>query len=125
MKRVKFEMEFLFRASPAIIYRFITSPACLVRWFCDKADITGDIYTFTWEGHDEVAELIDDIEEERLRFHWEERGPVEYLEFRMYKSEVTNETIVEITDFADEDEIEDQKQLWRSQFEVMRVEMGG
>jgi uncharacterized protein YndB with AHSA1/START domain len=125
MSRVKFDMEFLFRASPAIVYRFITTPSCIVRWFCDTADITGDIYTFTWEGFDEVAELIDDIEEERLRFHWEDGEEGEYLEFRMYKSEVTNETILEITDFADDDEVEDQKQLWKSQLDVMRSEMGG
>lgn len=125
MDRVNFEMEFLFRASPKIVYRFLTTPSCLVRWFCDKADITGDTYTFSWEGYDEVAELIDDIEEERLRFHWEDAEDGEYLEFRMYKSEVTNETIVEITDFADSDEVDDQKQLWTSQFEVLKSEMGG
>lgn len=125
MERTKFEMEFIFRASPAIIYRFITSPATLVRWFCDAADITGDVYTFTWDGYDEVAELIDDIEEERLRFHWEDAEEGEYLEFRMYKSDVTNETVLEITDFADADEVEDQKQLWSSQLDNMRKEMGG
>jgi uncharacterized protein YndB with AHSA1/START domain len=125
MKRIKFEMEFIFRASPAIIYRFITTPSCLVRWFCDSADITGDIYTFNWDGYDEVAELIDDIEEERLRFHWEDAEEGEYLEFYMYKSDVTNETVLEITDFADEDEVDDQKQLWNSQLDIMRKEMGG
>lgn len=125
MSRVKFDMEFLFRASPAIIYRFLTSPATLVRWFCDAADITGETYTFSWDGYAEVAELIDDIEEERLRFKWEDADEGEYLEFRFYKSEVTNETILEITDFADEDEVEDQKQLWHSQFDVLRSEMGG
>jgi uncharacterized protein YndB with AHSA1/START domain len=125
MSREKFEMEFLFRASPAIVYRFLTTPSGLVRWFCDKADITGDTYEFSWDGYSEIAVLAEDIEEERLRFKWEDAEDDEYLEFRMYKSEVTNETIVEITDFADDDDIEDQKQLWRSQFDIMRSEMGG
>ena len=125
MSRVKFDMEFLFRASPKIVYRFLTTPSCLVRWFCDSVDITGEIYTFSWDGFPEVAELMDDIEEERLRFHWEDGEDDEYLEFRMYKSEVTNETIVEITDFSDDDEVDDQKQLWTSQFDVLRSEMGG
>jgi len=125
MSRVKYDMEFIFRASPKIIYRFITTPSCLVRWFCDSVDITGDTFVFTWDGYDEIAELIDDIEEERLRFHWEDADDGEYLEFRMYKSDVTNETIMEITDFADDDEIEDQKQLWKTQLDVMRSEMGG
>ncbi|HMQ08310.1 MAG TPA: START-like domain-containing protein [Saprospiraceae bacterium] len=125
MQRVKFDMEFIFRASPAIIYTFITTPACLVRWFCDKVDITGDTYTFSWGGSDEIAEMVDDIEEERVRFKWEEADAKEFLEFRMYKSDVTNETILEITDFCDADEVQEQKDLWASQINKLRVECGG
>ena len=125
MKRTKIEMEFIFRASPAILYTFITTPACLVRWFCDEVDIQDDVYTFAWAGAEEVAEMVDDIEEERVRFKWEDADPGEYLEFRMYKSDVTNETVLEITDYCDDDEVEDQKNLWALQIEKMRVESGG
>lgn len=125
MKRVKFDIEFLFKASPAIIYQFLTAPACIVRWFCDKVDIQDDVYTFTWDGHSEEAELIDDIEEERLKFRWVEGPDDEYFEYRMYKSDVTGETILEITDFAEEDEVSDQIQLWESQVNDLRKECGG
>jgi len=126
MKRVKIEMEFIFRASPAIVYKFLTSPDCLIRWFCDEADITGDVYTYTWSGADEVAILIDDIEEERLKFKWEDADNAEeYLEFRMSKSPVTNTSILEITDFCDDDEIEDTKALWESQMKVLQGVTGG
>ena len=125
MKRVSFEMEFIFRASPAILYTFLTTPACLVRWFCDGVDINTDVFTFTWDGADENAEMLDDIQEERVRFRWEDADEGEYLEFRMYKSGVTNETVLEITDFCDDDEVADQKQLWESQFKVLRQETGG
>ena len=118
-------MEFIFRASPAILYKFLTSPDCLIRWFCQGVDIEGDIYTFEWEGSEEIAELVDDIEEERLRFKWEDAEDDEYFEFRMYKSPVTGETVLEITDHADEDEVEDQKELWNSQIESLRIETGG
>ena len=125
MQRVKYEMEFIFRASPAIIYQFITTPSCLVRWFCDEVDITGDIFTFNWDGAGEIAEMVDDIEEERVRFKWEDANDGEYLEFRMYKSDVTNETVLEITDFCDDDEVEEQRDLWESQISKMRIECGG
>ncbi len=125
MKRVKFDLEFIFRASPTILYKFITTPSCLIRWFCDEVDIQGDIYTFSWSGADEVAEMIDDIEDERVRFHWEDADDDEYLEFRFTRSPVTGETIFEITDYSDEDEVEDQKQLWESQIKVLRQETGG
>lgn len=125
MKRVKFDMEFIFRASPAILYNFLTTPACLVRWFCDGVDIQDETYTFNWDGADEVAEMIDDIQEERVRFEWEDGEEGEYLEFRMYKSDVTNETILEITDFCDDDEVDSQRDLWETQMKQLRTECGG
>lgn len=125
MERVSFNMEFIFRASPTILYKFLTTPSCLIRWFCDGVDINEDVYTFSWEGYEENAELMDDVEEERLRFHWEEADDGEFLEFRLSKSPVTGETVLEITDFADEDEVEDQRQLWESQIKLLRQETGG
>ncbi len=125
MKRVSIHLEFIFRASPTILYQFLTTPACLTRWFCDGADIEQDMYTFTWHGNAEVAELVDDIEDERLRFHWVDAPFNEYLEFKMYKSQVTDETVLEITDFANEDEVDDQELFWESQIKILRQETGG
>ena len=125
MRRTSFDMEFIFRASPAILYKFVTTPSCLVRWFCDGVDINGEIFTFDWHGSEENAEIVDDIEEERVRFHWEDSDDDEYLEFRMYKSPVTNETVLEITDFCDDDEVDDQKALWESQINQLKIATGG
>ncbi|MBT8190648.1 MAG: activator of HSP90 ATPase 1 family protein [Saprospiraceae bacterium] len=125
MDRVRIDMEFIFKASPAIIYQFLTMPECLVRWFCDSVDINDDVYTFDWEGNSEDAELLDDIEEERLRFQWESSEEDEYLEFRMYKSDVTNETILEITDFCDKGEEQEQQDLWESQITDLQKACGG
>ena len=125
MKRVKIDMEFILRASPAIVYTFLTTPACLVRWFCDEVDIQDDVYTFTWQGADEIAEMIDDIEDERVRFAWEDADDDEFLEFRMYKSDVTNETVLEITEFCDEGEEESQQDYWSNLIQILRKETGG
>lgn len=126
MKRVKLEMEHIFKASPTILYQFITTPACLVRWFCDEVDINGDDFVFVWEGAEEVAELVDDIEDERIRFKWEDADDEsEYLEFRMYKSDVTNETVMEITDFCDDDEVDSTEDLWNRQIKKFKQECGG
>ncbi|WP_235295756.1 START-like domain-containing protein [Portibacter marinus] len=125
MSRVQINMEFIFRASPAILYSFLTSPSTLIRWFCDEVDIQDDVYTFSWDGAEEVAELIDDIEEERLKFQWEDADDDEYLEFKMYKSDVTNETVLEIIDWCDDDEVDEQKDLWETQINKLRIECGG
>lgn len=125
-ERATIEMEFIFRASPAILYKFMTSPDCLIRWYCDSADVENDIFTFTWEGYDEKAILIDDIEEERLKFKWlESENDQEYWEMRFSKSEVTNETILEVTDFCDANEVEENRLIWQNQLEQLRIVTGG
>jgi uncharacterized protein YndB with AHSA1/START domain len=129
MERVKFSLEFIFRASPTILYTFLTSPACLVRWFCDEVDINsdaqGDTYAFFWSGSEEVAQVLEDIEDERIRFKWlEAENEDEYLEFDISQAPVTGETILVITDYCDADELQDQKRLWASQVQELKKEMG-
>lgn len=125
MKRVKINMEYIFRASPAVLYRFITTPECLVRWFCDGVDIQDDVFTFDWQGSEEVAEMIDDIEEERIRFEWEDGEEGEFLEFKMYKSAVTNETVLEIVDYCDDIEAQAQTDYWNTQIINLKSATGG
>lgn len=125
MSREKVDMEFIFKASPSILYKFITAPECLVTWFCEGADLKDDEYTFSWEGSEEEAILVDDIEEERLRFRFTDGEEGEYLEFRMYKSDITLQTILEITDFCDEGEEKEQRDFWDTQVAQLRIVCGG
>lgn len=126
MERVSFKIDFLFRASTTIVYRFLTAPDCLIRWFCDRADVTDGAYTYAWNDDEEVATLIDDIEDEYVKLQWEHaESDREFLEFRISRSPVTGETLLEITDWCDADEVEDQKQLWSNQMAAMQKEMGG
>ena len=126
MERVKLNLEFLFKASPTILYKFFTTPSCLIRWFCDEVDIQGNTFTFIWSGSEEIAFLSEDVEDELIKFHWEDADDEkEFLEFRISKSPVTGETILEITDFCDEDELDDQRQYWESQIAQLQKETGG
>ncbi|MEM7102682.1 MAG: START-like domain-containing protein [Bacteroidota bacterium] len=126
MQRIPLNLEFIFKASPTILYKFLTTPNCLIRWFCDEVDVTEDKYTFSWSGQEEIAWVIDDIEDERLRFRWEDADDeTEYLEYRLNVSPVTGETILEITDYCDDDEVDEQRQLWDTQMEQLRRATGG
>ena len=125
MDRVKFTSEFIFRASPNILYKFLTSPDMLIRWFCDEADINGREFTFSWEGSEEIATIIENIEDTLIRMQWEDAEYGEYLEYRLSRSPVTGETIMYITDFCDADELEGQKQLWETQVQALRSAAGG
>ncbi|MDQ3141279.1 MAG: START-like domain-containing protein [Bacteroidota bacterium] len=124
MARVQFKTEYMFKASPSVIYLFLTQPTCLVRWFCDKVDNVGDKFTFSWEWESEDATMLDDIEDELVTYQWDER-PKEFLKFRIYKTDITSETILEITDFCDDDESEDQQYIWDMYIKKFKIYCGG
>ncbi|HQX43467.1 MAG: activator of HSP90 ATPase 1 family protein [Saprospiraceae bacterium] len=124
MARVQFQTEFMFKASPSIIYLFVTQPTTIIRWFCDKVDNVGDHYTFSWDGDSEEATLVIDIEDEMVKYQWVDREE-EFLQFRIYKTDITNETILEITDFCDDDEVQEQKDIWEVYIKKFKTFCGG
>ena len=126
MKRVSITLEFILKASPALLYQFFTSSSELIRWFCDEIEVTGEsLYTFSWGGYPEPARLTGDVEEELVHFEWLDPDRLgEFLEFKIYQSPVTSETILEITDFCDEDEVAQQKALWDAQIKILKTETG-
>ncbi len=119
----KFTVERMFRSSPAILYKFLTTPSGLVQWFADHVDKNGDVYSFFWNGVEEKAEIVSQSEDEMLRLVWEDAEDT-FLEYTIGKSEVTGETILYITDFAEEDELDDSVELWESQLDDLAKCMG-
>ncbi len=108
-----------------MLYQFFTTPSGLARWFCDKVDISGDTFTFDWDGSEEVAQLLEDEHDAMLKFRWEESDEDEYWVIKMFKSPITNETVLEVTDFADSDEVEEQKEFWQEQINQLKGVIGG
>ena len=107
-----FELEFPVRCSPSILYEFLATPAGLQEWFADLVDERDDVFSFSWNGTTEQAKVLEKESDKFIRFHWLHTGKDEYFEFRIEKSEVTNQTILVIKDFADKKEIKDQSMLW-------------
>ena len=63
-------------------------------------------------------------EEKFIRFHWLHAPKDEYFEFRIEKSEVTNQTILVIKDFAEKGDVKDQSQLWAYQVKDLFHRLG-
>ncbi len=123
-KKVLYTLEYPVRCSPRILYEFLTSPAGLQEWFADKVDERDGIYSFTWNGNTDKAQLMESEEDKFVRYHWLSSAKDEYFEFSIDKSEVTNQTILVIKDFADKKEIKDQSQLWEYQIKDLFHRLG-
>lgn len=114
-KKILYTLEYPVRCSPGILFEFLSTPSGLQEWFADKVDERDDVFTFGWNDTEEKADLLEMEEAKFIRFHWTHSPKEEYFEFSIEKSEVTNQTILIIKDFAEKKDIKDQSQLWEYQ----------
>ena len=123
-KKVLYILEYPVRCSPGILYDFLRTPAGLQEWFADKVDERDDLFSFSWNGTTDKAELLESEEDKFVKFRWTHMTKDEYFEFRIEKSEVTNQTILVVKDFADKKDIKDQSQLWEYQVKELFHRLG-
>ncbi len=123
-KKVLYTLEYPVRCSPSILYDFLISPAALQEWFAEKVDEKEGVYSFTWNGTEEKANLLEKELDKYVRYRWSYMAKDEYFEFRIDRSEVTNQTILIIKDFADKKDIKDQSQLWEYQVKDLFYRLG-
>lgn len=127
MIKEKIHIEYLLNAtSKNIIWGAISTPSGLENWFADKVKAQDKIFTFTWGKSDtRQAEVVNIRVYSFIRFHWiDDEDPKSYFEFKMNYNELTGDYVLEITDFAEPDEIEDQKDLWSSEVETLKRTCG-
>jgi hypothetical protein len=123
-KKVLYTLEYPVRCSPSILYDFLISPAALQEWFAEKVDEKEGVYSFSWNGTEEKANLLEKELDKYVRYRWTYMAKDEYFEFRIDRSEVTNQTILIIKDFADKKDIKDQSQLWEYQVKDLFYRLG-
>jgi hypothetical protein len=68
--------------------------------------------------------MLEMEEDKFIRFQWAHAPKNEYFEFSIEKSEVSNQTILVIKDFAEKKEIPDQKRLWDFQVNDLFYRIG-
>ncbi|TBR18055.1 MAG: ATPase [Chitinophagaceae bacterium] len=119
-----FTLEFPVRCSSSILFEFLSNPSSLQEWFADNVNVNDNIYSFEWNGSAEKAELVEREQGKFIRFHWLHSPKNEFFEFRIEKSEITNQTILIIKDFADKSEIKDQSRLWDYQVKDLFRRLG-
>jgi uncharacterized protein YndB with AHSA1/START domain len=108
--KVKYEMEFPIQASPSLLYQYISTPSGLSEWYADNVNSRGELFTFIWDGSEEKAKLVSKKNGERVKFRWTaDEDTSYYFEIRIQVDEITKDVSIMITDFAEEDEVNEGK----------------
>ena len=122
--KIKFEMEFPIQASPQLLYQYISTPSGLSEWFADNVNSRGEMFTFIWDGSEEVANLVRKKSSESIKFRWEDDDTAYFFELRIQVDEITKDVSLMITDFSEEDEIDEAKMLWDNQISSLKQVLG-
>ncbi|WP_108424688.1 START-like domain-containing protein [Flagellimonas amoyensis] len=122
--KVKFEIEFVIQASPQLLYQYISTPSGLSEWYADNVNSRGEVFTFIWDGAEEKAKMLKRKSEEFVKFSWVENEDSSFFEMRIIVDEITKDVSLFITDFADDDEVEEAKMLWENQISDLKQVLG-
>lgn len=122
--KIKFEIEFVIQSSPQLLYTYLATPSGLSEWFADNVNSRGEKFIFIWDGAEEVANLLKRKTDEFVRFRWEENDDDSFFEMKIIVDEITKDVSLFITDFAEEDEVEESKMLWSNQISDLKQVLG-
>ena len=123
--KVKYELEFVIKSSSKLLFNYLATPSGLGQWFAENVNSRGEIFTFIWDGSEEQAKLLGKKANQFIKFKWlADEDEESYFEFKIQIDDITKDLSLIITDFADEDEIEEAKLLWESQVEDLHAIVG-
>lgn len=123
--RIQFEMEFPIQVSQRLLYQYISTPSGLSEWFADNVNSRGEKFTFIWDDSEETAKLISKKMPEKIRFQWIDDEDTDYFfDLRIQFDEITKDVSLIVTDFAEDDEVEESKMLWTNQVLDLKKVLG-
>ena len=122
--KIKYELEFPIQASPNMLYQYISSASSLSEWYADNVNSRGKIFSFFWDCVEEQAELISSKNNQFVKFKWLEEDDNYYFEIKIVVDELTKDVSLMVTDFSEEDEVEESKMLWESQIADLKQVLG-
>jgi len=125
--KVRYELEFPLNSSPQLLYQYISTPSGLSEWFADNVNSRGEIFTFIWNDTEERARLTSKKTGEKVKFRWVDDNNSDtdlFFELRILEDEITKDVSLLVIDYADEDELDESKQLWENQISDLKHVIG-
>ena len=125
MDKIKVELEYIMNTSPNILFTCLSTPSGLSEWFADNVNSRGENFIFIWDDSEESANLVSKKMPEKIRFQWMDDEDTDYyFELRIQFDEITKDVSLIVTDFAEDDEVEESKMLWTNQVKDLKKVLG-
>lgn len=127
MGKFKFTREYEFRASPKVLFQYLSTPAGLQEWFASKVTyLPNGHFDFFWDGESHPAKMSVHRLNKLARFDFlNENQKGNYVEFKIEQSELTNTTFMKITDNSDNTDATELEDLWDGFIDTLKEIVGG
>lgn len=131
MGKKKFITEFEVRASAKMLFPYLSSASGLAQWFADDVNINEDkVYSFLWDGEDHKAKKATQRANSHVKFEFlpeteEDEDDPAYIELKLNVNELTQSVFLQITDYSDLDDPEEQQDLWENIVFSLKELIGG
>ncbi|MEY2792990.1 MAG: hypothetical protein RJA76_982 [Bacteroidota bacterium] len=109
-----YQFEFELRASPKVLFPYLSSASGLQQWFADKVTVkNASDFNFIWDNENHLASLISQKLNKFVKFQFEGAEQKRTLEMSLQVSEVSNTTYLQIIDSSSNFKSdEDAEELW-------------
>lgn len=129
MKLTQFEFEYEIKASPKVLYPYISSASGLQQWFAEKVTVkNATAFTFFWDDEIHLAELVQNKVNKSVKFDFtktNESELVPFIELKLEVSELTNATYLKVFDTASTfKSAEDAQELWDDLTDKLKTIVG-
>ena len=119
----QYTIEYDFHASPQLLFQYLSTPSGLSEWFADDVNSRGENFTFLWDDSEEEALLLSLKADKSISFQWKE-DEENYFQFEIVVDEITKDVSLIVTDFADEEEMEESQMLWNNLIADLKQVLG-
>jgi len=131
MGKNKFITEFEINASQKMLFPYLSTASGLAQWFADDVNINEDkVYSFLWDGEDHRAIKAAQRANVSVKFEFlpetdEDEDDPNYIELKLNVNELTQSVFIQITDYSDLDDPEEQQDLWENIVYSLKQIIGG
>lgn len=129
MQKFKYSNEYELRASPKMLFPYVSTASGLSQWFCDKVNIKPDhTFDFIWDKESHIAEQTSLRLNKSVKFEFintsESNRDNNYIEFKIDVSDLTGSTYLRITDYSVNADSEELSDLWDGLIDSLKEIVG-
>ncbi len=129
MEKFKFVTEYELRASPKMLFPYISTASGLSQWFASKVNTMPEQrLDFQWDNESHIAKQVSMRQNKGVRFEFletdQEGSDNNYVDFRVDQSELTQSTFLRITDYSNTTDEEELQDLWDGMMDKLKEIVG-